>query len=105
MECLLEICIWERETDRKIKTVCETETGLILMYYLGLSDLTGLDKSECVRERDLQEPGDAPIAACMQELFSCLPIPCRTGKKNTCLSLAVDCRQTLASRCVHRPGR
>lgn len=47
------ICIWERETDRKIKTVCETQTGLILLYYLGLWDLTGLDKSERVSEKEI----------------------------------------------------
>lgn len=99
------ICIWERETDRKIKMVCETQTGLILLYYLGLWDLTGLDKSECVSEKEIHRTRRCTDSGLHAGTVFLSSNSMQDRKKNACLSLAVDCHQTLASRHAHRSGR
>lgn len=91
----------ERETDGEIKTRQKNRTDPPVLFKFARPRYVKVwERERC------GGPGDALIGACMLGLFSCLPFSCRTGKKkkqNTCLSLAVDCRQTLASWCVHRP--
>lgn len=79
--------------------------------FWGLRDLTGLDESKRVWGGGGGDSKDQEMhwypPACW-DYFLVFHFHAGQGKKkktkkpHTCLSLAVDCRQTLASRCVHR---